>query len=123
MLVALCACGNESVDATAKEEPVVTAVQPDTVEQAAQIADSFTSPERLIGSWSDIISPDRFINISQTDSGYLVEDNEGKYPATFEDGILRVKISDTDTVDVYLDSKSGHMLSVYQDNLSEYKRK
>jgi hypothetical protein len=97
--------------------------QGDVVQGELPAADTKASVDGLIGSWTGIDSADRFVNITKTDTGYQYEDNEGKYPAEYKDGTLKIKISDSDTADVYIDAESGHMLSVYQDNLSEYKKK
>lgn len=123
LLFALTACGSsdqasqESVD----EQPV--AAEKATVEQVADAPDTKVSADELVGSWIDISSPDRFVNITKTDAGYEYEDNEGKLPATFENGVLKLKVTETDTADVYINAESGNLLSVYQDNISEYKKK
>lgn len=125
LLISLSACGSDGTteqgDSSASQP--VTIVQPDTVEQAVQQVDAFASADKLIGSWTDINSPDRFANITQVDSGYQYEDNEGKYPSTYENGKLIIKLSDTDKAEAYIDGKTGHLLSVYQDNISEYQKK
>ena len=99
------------------------AVEEAVVEQAMPTPDAETGVEALLGKWEDVSSPDRFAHITKTESGYQYEDNEGKYPATFENGILKVKVSDTDAADVYIDTKTGHLLAVYQGNQSEFLKK
>ncbi len=127
LVLSLSACGAGGSDSQGSggdsaSQPAA-AVEADTVEQAVQQADAFSSADKLIGSWTDIAAPDRFVNITQTDSGYQYEDNEGAYPATFADGKLTVKLSDTDSAEAYVDTKSGHLFSVYQENISEYQQK
>lgn len=104
------------------EVPAATDQQA-TVQGAIPTADTKASVDVLIGSWSDISSPERFANITRIDSGYQYEDNEGKYPGTFKDGVLTLNVSDTDTADVYIDPTTGHMFLVYQDNISEFEKK
>ena len=132
LLVGITACGSNETASSEEQEEVEqqTAVQEDTdlqaaVEQVMPTADSSASVDSLIGSWIDIDSNDRFANITKTDTGYQYEDNEGKYPATFEGGVLKVKVSNSegDTADVYIDAETGHMLVFYQDSISEHRKK
>ena len=132
LLVGITACGSNETASSEEQEEVEqqTAVQEDTdlqaaVEQVMPTADSSASVDSLIGSWIDIDSNDRFANITKTDIGYQYEDNEGKYPATFEGGVLKVKVSNSegDTADVYIDAETGHMLVFYQDSISEHRKK
>jgi hypothetical protein len=142
LLAALSACGNnknatdqqsdsqQQTAATQQSDAAQSSTQAGTGQQAIvtesmQTADPKASVDDLIGSWTDINSPDRFAKITKTDTGYQYEDNEGKYPATYKDGVLKVKVSDndTDTADIYIDKNTGHMISTYQDNISEYSKK
>lgn len=127
-LIVIAACSNGDSDSsnsqTSQQDVVAeTSPEPETVEQTIPIADSSSNIESLLGSWLDISDSNRFANILKAGEGYELEDNESKYPATFENGILKVKVSDTETADVYIDSKTGNMLSVYQGNISEYRKK
>ena len=121
------ACGGNSAPSAGQTQETgtvaATEAQPGIAEQSVQSADSYSKPEQLLGSWTDISSPDRFVNITQSGTDYRYEDNEGTYPAVYEDGKLKVTVSETDTAEVYVDLKSGHLLSVYQDNISEYQKK
>ena len=128
------ACGNndsgQQVDAQqqSEAEAVQSSIQAETDQVAAaseviQTADTKASVDSLIGSWIDINTPERFANITKTDTEYQFEDNEGKYPATFIDGVLKVKASDSVTVDVHIDTETGHMLSVYDGNITEFSKK
>ncbi len=98
-----------------------------TVEAALPPADTEkANDENLLGTWTDVNAPDRYVTITKTDSGYEYEDNEGKYPATLVDGVLKVQVSEsdaTDTADAYIETESGHLLSVYQDNQAEFMKK
>jgi hypothetical protein len=144
--VALTACGgSDSADSTAEysstdwsaspSESLSTAEaavqaqtnQEATVEAALPAADTEkANDENLLGTWTDVNAPDRYVKISKTDTGYEYEDNEGKYPATLVDGVLKVQVSEsdaTDTADAYIENESGHLLSVYQDNQAEFMKK
>lgn len=128
-LAGMTACGkNNAASADQKTDIQQTTEQADTpeevtVEQTIPTADSNAGVDGLVGSWKDINSAENFVIITKTDTGYQYEDNDGKYPATFENGVLKVKASDIDTADVYIDTKTGHMLTAYQGGLSEYERK
>ncbi len=144
--VALTACGGGNADDSTAEyastdwsaspsESLSTAEaavqaqtnQEATVEAALPPADTEkANDENLLGTWTDINASDRYVTITKTDAGYQYEDNEGKYPATLVDGVLKVQVSEsdpTDTADVYIATESGHLLSVYQDDQAEFMRK
>ena len=128
--VSLSACGEETTNSSKEQTnttvQAVDELQPDqevTIEEALPTVNATVAVDNLIGSWIDITSPDRFVKITKLDSDYQYEDNEGKYPATFKDGVLKVKVSESDTADAYIDKDTGHLLSVYQDNISEYNKK
>ena len=129
------ACGNNETsysgqesDTTLQSEDLEASIQSETdqVSVASEVistADPKASVDSLIGNWTDINSPEYFANITKVDAGYQYEDNEGKYPATFKDGVLKVKVSDSVTADVYIDANTGHMLSVYMGTTFEYIKK
>lgn len=140
MLAGLCACGGNSDVSTdsqtvdkaqaakqAEEEAVIQAQtnQQATAEVVIPTAEPESSVDSLIGSWTDINSPDRFANIIKTESGYELEDNDGKYPGEFKDGVLKLKVSDSDgdTADVYVDAKTGHMFLAYKGDIAEFQTK
>jgi foldase protein PrsA len=76
----------------------------------------------FLGKWIDINSPEHFISITKSDKEYQFEDNDGKYPAIFKDGRLIIQISNDDTAEVYYDSASIHIFTVYQEGITEYKK-
>lgn len=117
LLAVSTACGNYNTGSSGEQQA--------TAEQLIPTAETSASVDGLIGSWTNISANDRFANITKTDTGYQYEDNDGKYPATFADGVLKVNVSDSDsdTADVYIDAKTGHMLTVYQGSISEYSLK
>ncbi len=92
-------------------------------EQIAEEADAKGSVREILGDWVDVATADRFANITENGGAYQYEDNEGKYPAEFVDGVLKVKLNETDTADVYIDMGSGNLKLIFQDNISEFKRK
>lgn len=129
-MFSLSGCGGDTGEATeegvAAEESVAAVaetVEQVVTEQIAEAVDTKSSVDDLVGSWIDIAAADRFVNITKEGAAYQYEDNEGKLPAEFLDGILKVKISDTETADVYIDTQSEHLLLVYQDNVSEFTKK
>lgn len=118
--------GDSSDQSAAAEESV--AAQAETVEQVvteqiAEAVDTQATVDELVGEWVDIVEADRFVKISKEGTEYQYEDNEGKLSATFDNGVLKVKVSDSETADVYIDTDSGHLLLSYQDNISEYAKK
>lgn len=136
MLLALAGCGGSSDQASGDEATAVTEeaaagtapVEAETIQQAAteQIAeavDTGTKVDALVGSWVDVNDSTRFVNIASDGAAYSYEDNEGKLPATFENGVLKIAVSDTDKADAYIDPATEHLMVVYQDNISEYSKK
>lgn len=134
LLTSLTACGGKTTDPSGQQaSSQQTADQQEADQQATDLqaaaeqvvpaADPTASVNDLIGSWTDISSTDRFANITNADTEYQYEDNDGKYSATFKDGVLKVKVSDSETADVYLDEKTGHMLVVYQGEPAEFSKK
>lgn len=112
----------QSVENTSAPENASTP-EAATAEESIPAADSKASADQLIGSWKDISDENNFTNITKTDTGYQYEDNDGEYSATFENGVLKVKASDSDTAEVYIDPKTGHLLTLYQGGLTEYEKK
>lgn len=104
-------------------EEKAEAPQVATVEQVIEAPDTGADVDSLIGSWIDITSEDRFVNITKNGDEYQYEDNEGILPATFQDGVLKLKVSDTETADVYINPENGYLTLVYLDNISEFKKK
>ena len=130
LLIGFSACGSntgDSLDQSSNlqqaEDKKAEAPQQATVEQAVETPDTAATVDSLIGSWIDIASEDRFVNITKNGAEYEYEDNEGKLPATFQDGALKLKVSDTETADVFINPENGYLTLVYLDNISEYKKK
>lgn len=123
-VINISACSNKAVDTNIQQvDEQEETNQQATIEQAIPMANPEATVDALIGQWVDVSSAERFAKISKSENTFQYEDNEGKYPATFENGILKVKVSDTDVVDVYLDAQSGHIFTDYQGNSSEYSKK
>jgi hypothetical protein len=131
MLLAFAGCGGSDSGDSAAADSAVESTAPaeaETVEQAAteqiaEAANTQTKAEDLVGSWVDVNAADRFVNIAADGAAYSYEDNEGKLAATFEEGVLKISVSDTDKADAYIDAATGHLMVVYQDNISEYAKK
>lgn len=120
-------CGSKNSPAKESEAPtpeltVAATPAPDVAEQTAPEADIKVAEDSFVGNWKDVNSGEGFVKITKTESGYQYEDNDGKYKATFEDGILKVQVSDdaTDMADAYINSETGHLILNYQGGLSEY---
>lgn len=94
----------------------------DVEEEAVPTPDPKLNADSLIGRWVDINSDERFAKITKADAGYQYEDNDGQYSAEFKDGVLKVKVSDSDTADVYFDVKTGHMFATYLGETLEYSK-
>ena len=129
LLFSMAACGTNSTETNDQQaddqqaDDQAATDQQITAVQAVPEADTNALVDNLIGSWTNINSSDRYITITKTESGFLYEDNEGKYDATFENGILKVKVADSETADVYIEAETGHLLSVYQGDPSEFEKK
>lgn len=120
------ACGGGEANSTESLD-TQTSQQAETeetvVEETMPTADPNAAVDALIGSWVDISDETRFANITKADTDYQYEDNEGQYPATFENGSLKIKASDTDTAESFIDAKTGNMLMIYQGSIWEFKKK
>ena len=146
MIFSLAACGGDNAEESAAAA-VSSAVQQDVIEelaekaaevpvpdtQAAASADAAadaneaesSSIEKLLGDWTDVNDVSRFVKISENGGQYEYEDLDGKYPGTYKDGILTIKISDAenDTATVFIDVKTGNMVTNYQGDIYEFSRK
>lgn len=123
LLTSLAACGSSSSDSSTEVSTVAEAAQPGTAETVIPTADAAATVDGLIASWQDINSADRFANITKVGDAYQYEDNDGKYTGTFSAGKLVVTVSETETADVFVDSKTGHMFLIYQGTPTEFKKK
>ncbi len=92
-------------------------------DQVAEEADTSKKVDDLLGSWVDVTDSSRFANIVKDGDNYTYEDNDGKYNASFKDGVLKVEVAANDFADVYIDSASGHLMLVYADNIVEFSQK
>jgi predicted small secreted protein len=75
--------------------------------------DKLCPVDKLLGEWVEKDDATRFARIAKDGDTYVYEDNEGKYPATFQAGAMDVMVDDTNTAIVYLDVKTGELLCVY----------
>lgn len=77
---------------------------------------SSTSVKNYLGNWQDISDSTRTAKIyADTKAGYIWEDNEGKYTAKFENGVLKVQATDIGTAVVTYDDSSKHLKIVLTD--------
>lgn len=124
----LAACGGSDSagkDATAVVEENTAPAEPATVEEVLPEVDTGSNVDALVGNWKDVTDPALFANITKTDAAYQYEDNDGKYAATFENGKLKVQVSEdaADLAEVYIDTGTGHLFVLYQGGLSEFEKK
>ncbi len=122
------ACGQSSseviaLDEQSAEKQADTMPVKEVVTQELAVQDTNAVAADLTGNWTDTSDDSRYVTITQDGDKYFYEDNEGKLPAEYKDGALEVKISDSETAKVYLDKSTGHLTLVYQDNISEFKKK
>lgn len=125
LLFTFTACGGDastSQEGTASngQEAVATAQEPATVESALPKVDTGAAADSMLGEWKDTVDNTHFSKITKTDSGYQLEDNDGKYPATFKEGKLSVKVTESDTAEAYIDTNTGHLFILFQDGLTEF---
>lgn len=114
------------VDQLAKEAEAVP--QPDTQPAANEVStdsSTQTAEEKLLGDWADINDETRLVKVTVNGSEYTYTDPDGSYKGTFKDGILTIKISDAenDTAMVFIDGKSGNLVTNYQGDIYEFTRK
>lgn len=123
------ACGSEAntssdeMTLSQTEVELQSTAQPATVSQAEPEADTKVSVDALIGEWVDISDTVNIAKITKADNEYQFEDKDGKYPATFENGKLKVKVSDADTAEAYINSETGHLIVVLGEDIWEYGKK
>jgi len=98
----LTACGGGSTSKT-------------TGETAVAMPDTSLTDQSVLGNWQGIVSSNRIVKITKTDSGYLYADNEGSYPSTFKDGVLSVQVGPGDAAQAYYDAKAKHLVVIYQE--------
>jgi hypothetical protein len=124
IIASLAACGSSSSSTSTASTAASQAAtaQPATATQVIPTADPAATVDGLIGSWQDINSADRHADISKVGDAYQYVDNDGTYPATFANGKLTLKVN-TDTADVFVDAKTGHMFTIYQGNPTEFSKK
>jgi hypothetical protein len=69
-----------------------------------------SAEKKYLGNWQDISNSKRFAKIyADTKSGYIWEDNEGKYTAKFEKDILKVNAKEFGIATVTYDESSKHL--------------
>lgn len=109
---------SESQVQVAEETPFVDDIPTPDVETVNPI-----TVDTFIGEWQEGEAQDRLVTISKTDSGFEYKDNEGAYPATFAEGVLKLNVAENDYAKVFIDSKSGKIYLSYQDSLTELIKK
>lgn len=117
LLACLSACGGSgaSQEQTTDEGNAAVSTLPNP--------DTSATADGLLGTWTQVDSSDHSATISKTDSGYQYKDNDGTYPATFSGGILQVEVGERDFASAYIIPATGHMLTVYQGDSTEFVKK
>ena len=147
MIFSLVACGSSKDKDTDETAAISSSVQQEVIEELAEEAAEVPMPdveaaasteatadtndaeasstEKLLGDWTDINDVNRFVKITNNGDQYEYEDVDGKYPGTIKDGIMTIKISEAenDTADVFIDAKTGNMVTNYQGDIYEFSRK
>lgn len=130
VLFAFTGCGSKSDEGTSGEtaaqeqvEAVPETVVQNTAEQITESADVETTVDEFEGSWVGVDDATLFVNITKAGDQYEYEDNDGKYQASFSEGILKVVVAENDTADVYVDKESGNLVLVYMDSTIQYVKK
>lgn len=144
MIFSLAACGgsnNASSDApatisTADQQEVINNLAQeaaDVPKPDTQIIEGTTSPDstapdtenKLLGEWADINDATRIVKVTKNGEEYQYADPDGTYNGTMKDGILTIKISDAenDTAMVFIDSKTGNLVTNYQGDIYEFTKK
>lgn len=143
LIFSLAACGGSSgTDASSGSAAVSSADQQEVVDKLAEDAEAVpepdtqtaavstdssaqTSEEKLLGEWADINDETRTVKITANGSEYEYTDPDGAYKGTVKDGVLTIKISDAenDTAMVFIDSKTGNLVTNYQGDIYEFTRK
>jgi ABC-type oligopeptide transport system substrate-binding subunit len=124
LLFSIAACGSKDTSSTEDQTTVAEEVsaEPATATQTIPTPDPSATVDALLGTWVDINTPEETVNITKVGEEYQYEDKDGKYTGTFKDGKLILTV-ETETAEVYIDSKTGHMFTVYQDNPTEFSKK
>lgn len=83
-----------------------------------------STEKKYLGNWQDINDSQRFAKIYSDDKGgYTWEDNEDKYPAKFENKILKVQVDKDVFATVTYDESTKHLKATLQDENYEFIKK
>ncbi|MDH7578606.1 MAG: hypothetical protein QHH75_12520 [Bacillota bacterium] len=78
--------------------------------------------DKFLGEWVNVNDSSDWAKIIRSGNSYIWEDSDGKYPAVYKDGILRVSVGIGEGY-VSFDEKTGHLVASYLGHKEEYKRK
>ena len=147
LIFSLTACGGSKGENTNKTTAISEEAQKQVVEKLAEEAAQVPVPdtaaaaaadkaaaeneaetssiEKLLGEWTDINDAARLVKITENDGQFVYENADGKYQGSFKDGVLTIKVSDNenDTAMVFIDVKTGNMVTNYQGDIYEFSRK
>jgi uncharacterized iron-regulated membrane protein len=114
----------EVADQLAEEAAAVPEPDTQAVPEASAASDSSlaSNEDKLVGEWVDINDATRTVKIASNGSEYQYTDADGTYSGTVKDGVLTIKISDAegDTAMVFIDAKTGNMVTNYQGDIYEF---
>lgn len=83
-----------------------------------------STEKKYLGNWQDISDSQRFAKIYADDkNGYIWEDNEGKYPAKFENKVLKIDVEKGVVATATYDESTKNLKVTLQDEKFEFKKK
>lgn len=101
-----------AVDSSQLSEEAMSTPAPNKDEEA----------DNLIGEWTQVDNEEQFAKITKDSEGYQYEDNDGKYSATFKDGVLIVNVDANSTASVYIDAKTAKLILNYQESITQFNK-
>jgi hypothetical protein len=122
LVIGLIGCGNKS-SGTGETDKVSSASEVSLTNANTSVPNGNVTIDNLLGNWVDIKDATRFANITKTDTGYQFEDNDGKYPGQYMEGVLQIKITETDLADIYYDSSNENLVLDYQGDVTKFNKK
>jgi hypothetical protein len=122
LIIGLIGCGSKSSDKTENDKS--SSVSAAALTNAnTSVPSANVTVDNILGSWVDIKDETRFGNITKTDTGYQFEDNDGKYPGKYIEGVLQIKVTETDLADIYYNAGEAHLILDFQGDVTKFKKK
>lgn len=121
VIVSLIGCGSKASD-SGNTDKMSSASAAALTNANTSVPDASVTVDNLLGNWVDIKDATRFAKITKTDAGYQYEDNDAKYQGVYAEGVLQIKVTETDTGDVYFDDKQGMLILDFQGDVTKFKK-